>query len=117
MTNWSVRQIFALVLGVFVTLGVSLSVVQASDMAVKMATTSDMGASDHGDCHGCGDSHAGKTKPMVCTVACPVSAALPQVGPVAEVSTPTKLALPRTALLLGSISSLDPYPPRSIDIG
>lgn len=117
MTNWSVRQILAIVLAVFVTVGVSLSVVQASDMAIKMATTSDMGASGHGDCNGCGDNDAGKAKPMVCTIACPVFAALPQVDPVAEISTPTKLALPKTPLLLGSIASLDPYPPRSINIG
>jgi hypothetical protein len=113
MTNWPVRQVIALVLAVFVTLGLSLSVVQANDMAVKMAMTSDMGVSGHGECHGC---DAGMTKSMVCAVACPVSAAVPHVGPVAEISTPTKLALPRMALLLGSASPLDPYPPRSIDI-
>lgn len=113
---WSPRQVFALLLAVFVTFGLGLSVVQASNMAVKMAMTSDMGASGHGDCHGC-DDNAAKAKPMVCAVVCPVSAALPYVGPVAEVTTPTKLALPRTAVLLGSTLPLDPYPPRSIDIG
>lgn len=118
MNNWSVRQIFAIVLAVFVTMGMSLSVVQANDMAVKMATSSDMAVAGHGDCHGCDGGDAGKTKAMVCTIACvtPVAGVL-QIGPVVEISAPAKLGLPRTALLLGTTLPPDPYPPRSTDIG
>lgn len=119
MTHWSVRQVFALMLAVFVTLGMSLSVVQANDMAAKMAVASDMmGVSGHGDCHGC-DGDAGKTKAMVCTVTCvtPVSATLPFIGPASLVVAATKLRLSKTALLVGSTSSPDPYPPRSTRIG
>lgn len=118
MKNWSVRQIFVLMLAVFVTLGVGASVVQANDMAVKMATESNVAVAGHGDCHGCDSGDAGKTKAMVCTVACvtPMTA-IPQVGAVVEIFTPTKLDLPRTALLLGTMLPPDPYPPRSNDIG
>lgn len=117
MKNWSVRQMFAVLLAVFVTLGMSASVVQANNMAIKMATASEMAVAGHGDCHGC-DGDAGKTKAMVCTVACvtPVTA-IPQVDPVVEIFTPAKLGLPRTALLFGTTLPPDPYPPRSTNIG
>lgn len=117
MKDWSVRQMFAIVLAVFVTLGMSASVVQANNMALKMTTASEMAVAGHGNCHGC-DGDANKTKAMVCTVACvtPVTT-IPQIGRVVEIATPTKLGLPRTALLFGTTLPPDPYPPRSNDIG
>lgn len=119
MANWSIRQLSALVFAVFMTVGMSFAVVQANDMAIKMAVTSDMGVSGHSDCHGCDSGDAGKTKAMVCTVACvtPVTAAVPQIGPAVDISVPAKRVLPKAALLLGTTLPPDPYPPRSNDIG
>ena len=59
MKRFGLQQIFALLLTVFVTTGMGMSVVQASDMAVKMAMTTDMNSSGHGGCNGC---DSGKTK-------------------------------------------------------
>jgi hypothetical protein len=119
MASWSLRQISALVFAVFMAVGMSVAVVHANDMAIKMAVTSDMGVSGHGDCHGCDSGDAGKTKAMVCTVACvtPVTAAIPQIGPAVDISVPAKRVLSKAALLLGTTLPPDPYPPRSNDIG
>lgn len=119
MNNWSIRQIFALMLGVFVTLGMSASVVAASNMAVKMVTSSDVSTTGHGDCHGCDGDNSGKVKPMVCTVGCvaPPSIGFPHVGQATMAWTGAKLFPPKTALLFGKTSPPDPYPPRSIDLG
>ncbi|KUM28556.1 hypothetical protein AU467_34605 [Mesorhizobium loti] len=116
MTNWSLRQVFALILTVFVTVGLSASVVQASEMAVKMATSSGMSVNGHDNCHDCGGGDSAKSKPMVCTVACvaPVFVAFPQIG---QMMFPdgAKLSPDKTDLLFGSTSAPDPFPPRSID--
>lgn len=117
MTNWSLRRIFALMLAVFVTVGLNASVVQASDMALKMSASSGMSVNSHGDCHTCDGGNSDKSKPMVCTVACvaPVLIAVPEVGqaifPVAA-----KLVPDKADLLVGGISPPDPFPPRSIDL-
>ncbi|WP_400157946.1 hypothetical protein [Agrobacterium sp. P15N1-A] len=106
-------------LAVFVTLGLSASVVGASDMAVKMATSSHMSAAVYGDCHDCDGGHSDKSKPMVCTVGCvsPVSVVFPHVGQTTISLVGTKLLPPKIALLFGSTAPPDPYPPRSIDLG
>ncbi|KUM28226.1 hypothetical protein AU467_35015 [Mesorhizobium loti] len=117
MTNWSLRQAFALILTVFVTVGLSASVVQANEMAVKMATSYGMSVNGHDNCHNCGGGDFGKSKPMVCTVACvaPVFIAVPQVGPTIFQDS-GKLFPAKIALLVGSTSPPDPFPPRSIDL-
>lgn len=119
MSNCSIRQIFALMLAVFVTLGLSLSVVGASAMAAKMATSSHMSASVYSDCHDCDGGHSDKGKPMVCTVGCvsPVSVVFPHIGQATIPWTGMKLLPPKIALLFGSTAPPDPYPPRSIDLG
>jgi hypothetical protein len=73
MNRWSLRQGFALLLAVFVTVGMGLSVVRANDMAVKMAMMSDMGADDQGDCPNCLHfPEKGGAKATFCaTVCCP----------------------------------------------
>jgi len=115
MKRWSLRQVFVLVLAVFVTTGMDLSAVQASAMVVKMAMPSDMGASGH---HGCADCPDGGTKATICITACaaPVWALLPETAPVTAV--PTTMVYPVfTPVLRGRASPPDPAPPRTTDIG
>lgn len=112
------RQVFALILGLFVALGMSASAVQATDMAVKMATASSMGAAGSGTCNGCGDDGSGM-KAAGCGIAvcaAPVVAALPQTLSMTQIDLHE---LPSTAepLLTGRASSPDPRPPRSTDLG
>src|SRR5258708_1732553 len=112
------RQIFALLLGFFVALGVSPSAVQANGMAAKMSVTSGMGASGHGGCEGGDSGDSGLAKGMACGSIC--------IGPV--------FAVPPLAFSLSVIparvmswreyphphdraSPPDPYPPRSGDLG
>lgn len=119
MTRFPARQAFALFLGVLVALGMSLSAVQAGNMAAKMAVASDMGASGHNGCGGCGGSgDAGGAKAMVCAPACvaPVLAVLPQASPM-TFDQPRGFSLRPYARLLGHISTPDPYPPRPNDLG
>jgi hypothetical protein len=107
----------AVFLAVFVTLGIGLSAVQASDMAAKMTMASEMGASVHGGCDGCGGD-ADKMKSMACASICatPVVAVLPQTPPLMLIETP--LSFPRHYPLLdGRASRPDPYPPRPRNFG
>lgn len=71
MKRWSARQLVALFLTVFVTVGMSLSVVQASDMALSMSIGAGTGAVGHDSCHGCpqGGSDDGM-KAMGCAAIC-----------------------------------------------
>jgi hypothetical protein len=115
----SVRKIFAVLLAVFVTAGLSLSVARASNMSITMSMGSGMTASGHGDFHDCDHSDAGKTKAMICAAICAASAlaTLPEVAPMAVAEIMTTLALPEDEFLIGSKSPPDPYPPRPAHIG
>ena len=114
MNRWSVRQVFALFLGVFVTLGMSLSVAQVGAMPIKMTMSFDMGASAHGDCNDCGSSGDADGKAMSCKGVCvtPVLVALPQELPATIISLRTLSPLPKALLVPGWASPPDPYPPR-----
>jgi hypothetical protein len=119
MNTWSVRQLVAILLAVFVTVGMSFSAAQATDMSVKMAMASDMGGSGHDGCQGCpaGGGDDGM-KAMICTPTCiaPVLAILTQSEPVMPVHQPVSFVA-RYLLLHGRTSPPDPYPPRFIHIG
>lgn len=117
MACFPARQAFALFLGILVTLGMSLSVVQAGDMATKMAMTSDMGASGHDGCNGCGGDADG-AKAMACMSVCvsPVLAVLPQASPM-TFDQPRGFSLRPHARLLGHVFTPDPHPPRPNDLG
>ncbi len=119
MTLSSVRQIFAVLLAVFVTVGLSLSAAQASNMRMKMSMGSGMTTSEHSDFHDCDRGNADKTKAMICAAICAASvvATVPEVAPIAAAEIMTKLALPKDELLIGSRSPPDPYPPRSANVG
>jgi hypothetical protein len=118
MANWSARQIFVLMLAVFVTLGLSFSVVEASGMVGKMTMSTQMGAPGHGDCHGCsGDEGKGRTMPCASSI-CTMSflAILPQTAQVVFVG--TSISSPGSHTLPHGISyPPDPYPPRLILLG
>jgi hypothetical protein len=136
MTRSPLRQVFTLMLAIFVSLGMGLSVVQASSMTARMAAATEMGAPGQGNCHACDGADMAKSKYTDCpacdgadmaksksaacmaicagTVACaPVS----PVGLAAVIQAETRASLPKTALLSGSSFPPDPYPPRSSDIG
>jgi len=118
MKRWSARQLVALFLTVFVTVGMSLSVVQASDMALKMSVGS--GAAVGPDsCHGCppGSSDNGM-KAMGCAAICvsPTLANLNQSSFAVPVRKPAQLLTMRYAALDGRPSAPDPYPPRPTNI-
>jgi hypothetical protein len=115
MIRWSIRQAFALLLTVFVTLGMGLSAVQASSMAVKMATMPAMGMSAHDDCQGCDGSKFAKDEAVACAATCvaPVAAVLPQMGLAAVDFVPASLVPPEATLLAGVALPFDPDPPRT----
>jgi len=116
MNRSRLRQLFGLMLGLCLALGTTTSAVRATDMAVRMAMTSDAGAMDHLDCDGCGDGQGMKSTGcgMVCVA--PVLAALPQTFAVLRVDT-RELPLPTQRFLVGRAFSPDPHPPRSTDLG
>jgi hypothetical protein len=130
------RQVFTLMLAIFVSVGMGLSVVQASCMTVKMAATTEMGAPGQSDCPAsdgadmakskstvcpaCDGAGMAKSKSAVCMAICVGTVAfapVPAVALAAVVQAETRASLPETALLSGSSFPPDPYPPRSSDIG
>jgi len=119
MKGRPLRQAFVLALGLLIALGISLSAVQASDMAVKMAAASDMSAGGSGHCSGgCGDPGGDSGKATACTTIC--------VAPVVAVLSPSlSMTFEHTAdvqfgpdpAMHDRAFSPDPYPPRSTDLG
>jgi hypothetical protein len=119
MKRWSARQLVALFLTVFVTVGMSLSVVQASDMALKMSVGSGTAVGGHNSCHGCppGSSDNGM-KAMGCAAICvsPIVANVDQSSFAVPMRKPAPVLTVRHAALDGRPSAPDPYPPRPTNI-
>jgi hypothetical protein len=118
MNRWSLRQVFVLLLAVFVTAGIGLSVVRANDMALKMAMPSDMGAATNDDCKNCPDG-LGKSgaKAMACAAVCvaPVMAHHPE-APLAIMAPAAAIYPAAAGVLYGRALRPDPHPPRTSDI-
>jgi hypothetical protein len=117
MTPRSPGRILALLFAILVTVGMSLSVVQANGMATKMAMASEMGTSGHGGCDVCPAGGDGAKVPA-CSPMCvpPVLLMLQQVALVLPESISTSFAV-RSDQLHGRVSPPDPSPPRSTSIG
>ena len=115
MSRWTCHKIIVLLVGVFVTLGMGLSAVQANTMAFKMTITSGMASTGHGDCSGCGSGD--NAKAMVCVPGCVASvpALLPQADAKAFTPSPVRYRL-RELLLTSRVYPPDPYPPRFSDL-
>ncbi|WP_331374759.1 hypothetical protein [Sinorhizobium chiapasense] len=118
MKHRSVRQLVLLLLAIFVAAGMGLSVAQASGMAARMATMSDMATPDHGDCQHCPDQPENSMKAMACGNVCaaPVLAPLPLAAVVPDGEKPAS-AVARDLFLDGTPPPPDPDPPRTSDIG
>jgi hypothetical protein len=113
----SARRLFVVLLAMFVTLGLSLSSVQASARHVDMAMSGGMDMAKHPDCPNCkGEDGAAKAK--ACGIVCvaPVLAVLP--APALAISGPRdSLAAMWTDFLHSRSIPPDPYPPRPTSIG
>ena len=115
----SFRQVFVLLLGIFVTLGMGLFAVQANTMNIKMMDMAPgMGVSGVGSCDDCGSPGDSKGMAVCVTPGCvaPVAAHVPSMQALNITSEPAQhlhldLALP------GRDSGPDPYPPRTSNIG
>lgn len=119
MKRWSARQLVVLFLTVFVTVGMSLSVVQANDMALRMSVGSAAGVVGHNSCHGCPPgSRDDGMKAMGCAAICvsPIVANLDQGSFAVPMRKPAPLLTMRYAALDGRPSAPDPYPPRPTNI-
>jgi hypothetical protein len=111
------RQICVLMLGFLVALGTSLSVVQASDMAVNMAMSGHhMSVSGMGDCTSCKHGPDG-ARMMACDVACvmAMNATMPQfVVLVIQLAEDRSVSQPLAPS--GWTASPNPHPPKHIDL-
>ena len=112
------HKVIALLLGIFVTLGMGLSNVEASTMTLKMTTSSEivsvMGEIGHKNCSDCQGTNS---KTMACTAGC--TASVPVVFGQVEISsaTITHEVFPALDFRLTSRAyPPDPYPPRTSDI-
>ena len=113
------KQLIVLLLAVFVTAGMSLSVVQASNMNIKMMDmASSMGKSGGGNCNDCGSpgDSSGMAACAVSGCVTPLAIHAPSVELLGMVSTAV-YHLHLDVALLGKGSSPDPYPPRTSHIG
>ncbi|MQX15378.1 hypothetical protein GHK62_11525 [Sinorhizobium terangae] len=116
------RQIATFLLAVFLAVGMGASFAEASSMAARMATMSNMIMSDmveNGDCQGCPDQPDDSgMKAMACGNVCaaPIIAPLPLAAVVPDGETPISVVAPDLALD-GQTPPPDPAPPRTTDIG
>lgn len=112
-TWWRSRHMFALLLAVFVTVGLSVSAVQTNTMFVKMGAMQGM-ADGASNCSACPKSSDTSGKPMVCPPVCLASAiALPAQQPVHLMSVQAVVPYPAPfSPLRGRDFLPDPYPPR-----
>jgi hypothetical protein len=117
MNRWSLRQGFTLLLAVFVTVGMGLSVVRANDMAVKMAMMSDMGADGQDDCANCLHlpDKAGAKATFCATVCAEPAMAHQHEAPPRVVALVAAIPLANVAPLHGRAPRPDPRPPRTSD--
>lgn len=119
MNRASFRQVFVLLLGILITLGMGLSVVQASIMNLQMVNmASEMTMSGSDNCSACGK--LGDAKGMAACVASTC------VAPSASLAAPVEglNMTPRSVhdqlqglALIGTGSEPSPYPPRTSHIG
>lgn len=115
MKRWTPRQLIALVLGVVFALGISLSAVQATEMAVKMSAAAAMGtvAPDGcgGGCGGDDDTASADSCVMVCPNA--FQAVVPASGPI--VTKDVSESRPGGQFPSAGRSSYpDPHPPKPV---
>ena len=119
MKHWSSRQFISLFLGVFLALGMSLSAVQASEMAVQMAMAGDADMSGQGDCDGCGGNGDDSIDAVTCAPVLNCSgmaALLPAAGGLVATQT-IKQVTPVSSVARDLTAPPDPYPPRSLNLG
>jgi hypothetical protein len=102
-------------LGLLMALGMSLSVVQASNMAAGMTVAGQqMSGSGMGDCGLCKDGPSG-AKITVCDAACtaPVNATVPQFVALL-IKLPVGHPLSQSPVLSGWTASPNPHPPKHV---
>jgi hypothetical protein len=116
MRLWSFRQIFAALLAVVVTAGLSLSAVHAGDMTMKMPMQQGMASSEHSDCRNCDHGDSGKMKSVICVAVCAASvvAMLPQASPVEVADIMAIVPLPVDEVVNGRQPPPERYPPKTI---
>lgn len=115
MKSRSSRRILVLLLGVFLTLGMSLSAVQAGNLTAKMAMASDMDVTGQGGCTACGDGGGTESSPN-CMPTCTASGLALLTGGAIAIAARTS-GPPAVAVRLphGRTFSPEPYPPRAAD--
>lgn len=115
MKHWTPRQLIALVLGVMFALGISLSAVQATEMAVKMSAAAAMGTAAPDGCGGGCGGDDGAASAGSCVMVCPnvFQALVPASGPIVtiDLSEPRPIGEFPSA---GRSSYPDPYPPKPV---
>lgn len=119
LKHWSARHVIALFLGVFLALGMSMSAVQASEMAIQMAMSTDADTSGQGDCDGCGGSGDDSTDAVTCSsvsTCAGMTALLPGTDGLAVFQI-IKQGTPVSDVAGDLAAPPDPYPPRSLNLG
>ncbi|MER9401506.1 hypothetical protein NKI46_25675 [Mesorhizobium sp. M0615] len=130
MALLALKHLLTMLLAVFVTVGVSVTAVQASTMTMKMTTGAaasmtvasetgmsmpGMGAASDSDCKACLKGPGDNGNPMHCPPTCvaPILAVLPLEFTVIRAPLPSALPTP---FLHGRSSLPDPFPPKPIDL-
>jgi hypothetical protein len=116
MRLWSFRKVFAALLAVVVTAGLSLSAVRADDATMKMSMQPAVTSSGHSNFRDCDRVDAGKIKAQNCAAVCavPVVATLPQMTPVDIAERVTIAPLPKDEVVNGAKPSPEGYPPKTV---
>ena len=118
MRLWSFRKIFAALLAVLVTAGLSLSAVYAGDVTMKMSMKPAMTSSGHDGSRDCDRGDSCKIKSVLCEAVCAASviAMLPQAPPVDIAEIMTIVPLPEDDVVSCAKPLPERYPPKPSDI-
>jgi hypothetical protein len=114
MRRGSFRQFFVLMLGLLVAMGMSLSVVQASNMAAGMTMSGETMSVGMDHCASCKVNPDG-AKGMTCGATCvaPMNATVPQFDALL-VELPVDRPVSHCPMLSGWTASPNPHPPKLI---
>lgn len=120
MTRSWLRRILTPLLGLVFAASMSVSTVQATEMAAKMSMATAMSGEVHaGKCPDCNHG-SGDTKTMDCRIAVCGAPGLATLASVFLLTVRTdggQLPVPTQSSLLGWAHAPDPYPPRSRILG
>lgn len=115
MRRFASSRLFAVALGILLSLGLGLVPVHSGLMAAEMTAAVDADMQGHEGCGDCGSETAAAPDCMASCIAYAV--ALPSLGPKMAITGAAGKVLADSRISPGRLPAPDPHPPRTDEIG